>query len=68
VTTLPNLSNSTGWPEPVDDAAIYWFVLFDLLEYERFTDLNALSWDVTAWAGGDKNRLWLKSSANPLIS
>jgi copper resistance protein B len=68
VTTLPNLSETAEWPEPVADNAFYWFLLFDLLEYQRLTSLNALRWDVSAWAGGDKNRIWLKSSADLYFS
>jgi copper resistance protein B len=68
MTTLPDLADTTGWPQPVDDNAFYWFVLFDVLEYQRLSNLNALRWDVTAWAGGDKDRVWLKSSAELYFS
>src|SRR5262249_52683170 len=34
-TTLPNLTDRSGWPSPVDDTATYSFFLFDLLEYQR---------------------------------
>ena len=56
--------DTAGWPEPVDDSAVYSLVLLDVLEYQRLGNLNALRWDVTAWAGGDTSRIWLKSSGD----
>ena len=55
-------AESAGWPEPIADSAFNSLVLFDVLEFQRLRNLNALRWDVTAWAGGDINRIWLKSS------
>ena len=59
--TLPNLSDRSGWPEPVSDRATYSFALFDLLEYGRAGGVNALRWDFLGWRGGDRNRFWFKS-------
>jgi copper resistance protein B len=61
VRTLPNLSERSKWPSPVDDSANYSYVLFDLLEFQRIRGINALRWDVLGWYGGDKQRLWIKS-------
>ncbi len=61
VRSLPNLSERSKWPNPVDDNANYLYVLFDLLEFQRIRGINALRWDALAWYGGDKNRLWIKS-------
>ena len=59
--TLPNLSDRSGWPEPVADRMTQTFTLFDLLEYQRVGSVNALRWDFLGWRGGDRNRLWIRS-------
>lgn len=59
--TLPNLTDRTGWPEPVADSETYSLALFDLLEYQRVGSVNALRWDFLSWRGGDKHRLWVRS-------
>jgi copper resistance protein B len=66
--TLPNLADRSSWPSPVDDTAIYSFVLFDLLEYQRTSDLDALRWDILGWLGGDYNRFWFKSEGRKVFS
>ena len=60
----PNLVDRSGWPSPTADDAIYTFVLFDLLEYQRVGRVNAVRWDVLGWRGGDTNRFWFKSEGN----
>jgi copper resistance protein B len=60
-TTLPNLSERSKWPSPVDDSANNSYVLFDLLEFQRIRGINAIRWDALGWYGGDKQRLWIKS-------
>ncbi len=55
-------AETAGWPEPIDDSAFNSLVLIDVLEFQRLRNLNALRWDVTAWAGGDLQRIWLKTS------
>jgi copper resistance protein B len=59
--TLPNLSARAGWPEPVADNLTQTFALFDLLEYQRVGEVNALRWDFLGWHGGDEHRLWVRS-------
>lgn len=60
--TLPNLSPPGGqWPKPVDDKQRFYLLLFDQLEYQRVRNVDALSWNVLGWYGGDLNRLWVKS-------
>ena len=49
------------WPYPIADQGKYTSVLFDLFEYQRIRDVNALRWDILGWSGGDKQRFWLKS-------
>jgi len=66
--TLPNLADRSGWPSPVDDTAMYSFVLFDLLEYQRTSDLDALRWDILGWLGGDYNRFWFKSEGRKVFT
>jgi copper resistance protein B len=65
---LPNLADRSSWPSPVDDTAMYSFVLFDLLEYQRTSDLDALRWDILGWLGGDYNRFWFKSEGRKVFS
>jgi copper resistance protein B len=60
-TTLPNPSETAGWPSPVGDDAFYSFTLFDLLEFQRAPNLEAARWDIVGWYGGDTQRLWYKS-------
>ncbi|MDF0733678.1 copper resistance protein B [Pseudomonas entomophila] len=45
----------------VHDRAINWAVVIDQLEYQNFDSSSALSWNATAWVGGDIDRLWLRS-------
>ena len=66
--TLPNLADRSSWPSPVDDTAMYSFVLFDLLEYQRTSDLDALRWDILGWLGGDYNRFWFKSEGRKVFT
>lgn len=64
----PDPTDRASWPQPVDDHALHWLARFDVLEYERLGNLDALRWDGTAWAGGDLNRLWIKSAADWYLS
>jgi copper resistance protein B len=66
--TLPILADRSSWPSPVDDTAMYSFVLFDLLEYQRTSDLDALRWDILGWLGGDYNRFWFKSEGRKVFT
>lgn len=45
----------------VHDNSINYFVLADQLEWQKNNDPGGFSWDVSGWAGGDINRLWLRS-------
>lgn len=60
-TTLPNLTDRSGWPSPTADDATYTLMLLDLFEYQRIGSVNALRWDFLGWRGGDHNRIWFKS-------
>lgn len=60
-TTLPNLSDRSGWPEPVADSETFSFVLLDLLECRTSGGAGDVRWDVYGWRGGDRNRFWFKS-------
>lgn len=39
------------WPYPIADRGKYSFTLFDLLEYQRASTVNALRWDLLRWSG-----------------
>lgn len=56
----PVMKKST-WPQPVNDDEPYSFLLFDLLEYQRTSDVDGLRWDIVGWRGSDERRLWIKS-------
>lgn len=45
----------------VHDKMLNWFLLFDQLEYQDADEGSVLSWDASAWIGGDIDRLWLRS-------
>ena len=43
------------------DDMIHYRVLFDQLEWQNADEGEVLAWDVTAWAGRDIDRVWLRS-------
>lgn len=45
----------------VHDRAIVGFFLLDKFEWRDADDGDALGWEISAWIGGDVNRLWLRS-------
>ncbi|WP_369959666.1 copper resistance protein B [Pseudomonas benzenivorans] len=45
----------------VHDKMLSWFLLFEQLEYQNADEGSVLSWDASAWVGGDIDRLWLRS-------
>lgn len=55
------------WPEPVEDSQIYTFFQADRLEYQTNEGDDLLVWDVQGWAGGDYNKLWIKSEGEFLL-
>lgn len=60
-TTLPNLEDRSGWPEPTADSANYSYLVTELLEYRESRAAGAIRWDIYGWYGGDVNRLWVKT-------
>jgi copper resistance protein B len=45
----------------VHDDAVHAYVLVDELEWRSGRDASGLHWDVDAWIGGDRDRLWLRA-------
>lgn len=45
----------------VHDKAVNWFAVLDQLEWQNGDGRSSLSWEGSAWIGGDVNRLWLRS-------
>ena len=45
----------------VHDKYLAWFLLLDQLEYQNANEGSTLSWEATAWVGGDINRFWFRS-------
>jgi len=60
-TTLPNLSDESGWPEPVASDMRFGSLLFDLFEFQSGDGPDLARWDVVGWYGGDWQRVWFKS-------
>ena len=52
---------AAGWPSPVNDSGFNSFLLFDLLEFQRASNVEAARWDVVGWYGGDIERVWFKT-------
>lgn len=50
--------------EPIDDSQIFYFLLFDQLEYQVNENENIFNWDFIGWVGGDYQRLWIKSEGD----
>ncbi len=50
-----------GWPAPIHDAKPYFLVFLDQLELRSSNGSDALGWDLLAWFGGDRERLWIES-------
>ena len=52
---------AAGWPSPVNDSGLNSFLLFDLFEFQRASNVEAARWDIVGWYGGDFERVWFKS-------
>lgn len=56
------------FPDPIDDNAIYSFVLFDQLEYRAQEEgKDQLGWDAQAWIGYDFDRIWFKTEGESVF-
>tara|TARA_R110002049_G_scaffold272614_3_gene450231 strand:+ start:781 stop:1521 length:741 start_codon:yes stop_codon:yes gene_type:complete len=49
------------WKMPMHEPGPYWKVLGDRLEAGFSDDADTYTWDIQAWYGGDRNRLWVKT-------
>ena len=67
-TTLPNLSERSGWPSPTADSETNGFLLFDNFEYQSGHGPDALRWDILGWRGGDVHRFWFKTEGRQISS
>ncbi|WP_420847735.1 copper resistance protein B [Nissabacter archeti] len=45
----------------VHDSSVNWYLLADQLEWQKSDNTDGLGWDISGWAGGDIDRLWLRS-------
>jgi copper resistance protein B len=50
--------------EPIDDNQIFYYLLFDQLEYQVNDSQNILNWDVSGWVGGDYQKLVFKTEGD----
>jgi copper resistance protein B len=48
----------------VHDRSIHYFALFDQLEWQSTDEGNGINLDAKGWAGGDRNRLWLRAEGS----
>lgn len=49
------------WPEPIHDDMVFWFVIFDNLEWQSAGEEDPVAWEQEGWIGTDWNRIWLKT-------
>lgn len=57
-----------SFPDPVNDNALYTFVLLDQLEYRvQEEGKDQLGWEGQAWAGYDFDRIWLKTEGEAVF-
>lgn len=49
------------WPEPIHDDQLFWFLIFNNLEYQTNGEDRPVSWEQEGWIGTDYNRIWLKT-------
>jgi copper resistance protein B len=59
--SAPEIFSQEGSPKPGKDQEVFWFLLFDQLEYRGNEGPDTLNWDVQGWIGGDYNRIWVKT-------
>lgn len=62
-------SPPADFPRTIPDDRFYLFVLGEQLEY-RLEDVSGegeLGWEVQAWAGGDLNKIWLKTEGEAAL-
>jgi copper resistance protein B len=56
---------AAAFPDVVGHAAhdddIHYMVLFDQFEWQSAAEGDVLAWDLSAWAGRDIDRIWLRS-------
>lgn len=56
------------WPLPVHDDSRYAQVMFDRFEYQAGDDEDVFLWDAQAWYGGDRDRLWIETEGEDVVS
>lgn len=49
------------WPEPIHDDQLFWFLIFNNLEYQTNGEERPVAWEQEGWIGTDYNRIWLKT-------
>lgn len=54
----------TGHDAHMDDDPLLWTVHIDELEAQERSGRDGLAWDVTAWAGNDRQRAWLRAEGS----
>lgn len=59
-----NNNSELYFGEPIDDNQLFYYLLFDQLEYQVNDSQNIFNWDVSGWVGGDYQKLWIKTEGD----
>ena len=57
-------AQQSGWPSPIHDDQIRWFVFLEQIEFASTSQADAAAWDIQGWVGDDYNRAWFKSEGD----
>lgn len=57
-------NSESDFGEPINDNQIFYYLLFDQLEYQVNDSQNIFNWDITGWVGGDYQKLWIKTEGD----
>lgn len=59
-----NNNSESDFGEPIDDNQIFYYLLFDQLEYQVNDSQNIFNWDIQGWIGRDYQKLWVKTEGD----
>lgn len=57
-------NSESDFGEPIDDNQIFYYLLFDQLEYQVNDSQNIFNWDVSGWVGGDYQKFVFKTEGD----
>jgi copper resistance protein B len=59
-----NNNSESDFGEPIDDNQLFYYLLFDQLEYQVNDSQNIFNWDVSGWVGGDYQKFVFKTEGD----